>query len=153
MRLHIFDTVLLLAWMQPQSLYISFMGQLGSYRFQWLHVMALRSSVCASHIICQSWTDLHKTHATIFSLSSSCTLQEVQLCGYIPGTHNVLFVYWLIIFPTHFSYTLTVCVFFCECSLLQHEVPSLLTSGAARASCRQMAQSTKRGLGSHRICL
>lgn len=127
-------------------------AQLSSYRFQWLHIIALRSSVFATHIICQSRIDLHKTHTVIFRLSSSCRLQEVQHRGYIPGKQNVFFAYvllidWLIDFPN----------FYCVCSLWVSFVTPLgaLTFDlwAERASCRQMARSRKRGLCYHRICL
>lgn len=105
-------------------------------------IIALRSSACAAHIIC-----LHKTHTAIFSLLPSCRLQEVQ--HFFTFLENKMLVYVRLII-SHFCHRASLLY---ECTLWHHEVPSCLTSGVARASCRQMAQSTKRGLGCCHICL
>lgn len=90
MRLPIFDAVLLLVWMQPQSLCISFMGQLSSYGFQWLHIVHLFvphiSSVCQglthtrqSFWVCPLPTD-HRKYSTVVTLLASKMLCLCMYC-------------------------------------------------------------------------
>lgn len=147
MRLHVFDTVLLLVWMQPQSLCISFMGQLSSYRFQWLrievpvllyvpHISHVSHGFTILKLIhpcnplpsdCRKWFHSHQTKYIVFLFAI-----------------DLLFI-WL--FSKHSFVTLSLGVFSLQVSLLHHQAPCLLTSSADRASHRKMAQRTKRVLG------
>lgn len=86
---------------------LSFMGRLSCRRFQCLHIIALRSSVCATHIICQSWIDLHGTPADYRKRGIVVTFPA-----------DKVFVCALIDYLSKYFLVLVYCV--CVCSLFLH---------------------------------
>ena len=92
------------------------------------------------------------THTGIFSLSQLFLQTTWSKAWWLHSWQTKLFVCVWLINCIYFLHHYCVC-FFSFLWMWYHRVPSLLTAGVARASCRQMAQSTKRGLDYHCICL